>query len=286
MFARQSQEVLTVREIDIDELVVMKLAFMAFLIAGSICTHAVLQTSGTMSPIQSPARPMGLDIVAPVMVGGSDEKSSAFQANSLPQLTSFFQTMLPEKADNTRVTSVDPSALTLATQADVRIYFVGEGASFRNTLGFNTTGGAVTPASNSKLIFPDTSTWGTTRSSQNPLQPGDFVDMGRFESGTTLDFFTIANGAGGSQYGTYTGHATLNPDKKQHMVAFAVPNSPFLLFGFEDTMNLGDKDMNDVLFAVDIGMVNQQALAGAEPASALLLLGFMGTVALRRRISA
>ncbi|MHB1462097.1 MAG: DUF4114 domain-containing protein [Armatimonadota bacterium] len=274
------------REIDMNELVVMKLAFMAFLIAGSILAHAALQSSGTMSPIQSPARPMGLDIVAPVMVGGSDVKSSDFKTSSLPLLESFFKTMLPEKANNTGVASVDPSALKLATEADVRIYFVGEGAGYSNTLGFNTTGGAVTSASNSKLIFPDASTWGSTRSSANPLLPGDFVDMGRFESGTTLDFFTIANGAGGSQYGTYTGHANLNPDKKQHMVAFAVPNSPFLLFGFEDTMNLGDKDMNDVLFAVDIGIVNQQALAGAEPSSILLLLGFMGTVAIRRRMTA
>ncbi len=274
------------REIEMDELVVMKLAFMAFLIAGSILAHAALQTSGTMSPIQSPARPMGLDIVAPVMVGGSDQKSAEFKTNSLPLLEAFCQKMLPEKVNNTGVASVDPSALKLATQADVRIYFVGEGAGFSNTLGFNTTGGAVTPKSDSKIIFPDVSTWANVRSANNPLIPGDFVNLGRFDAGTYLDFFTIANGAGSSQYGTYTGHANLNPDKKQHMVAFAVPNSPFLLFGFEDTMNQGDKDMNDVLFAVDIGIVNQQALSGAEPSSILLLFGFIGTVAVRRRMTA
>lgn len=247
--------------------------------------HATLQTNGTMAPFQNPARPMSLNIVGPVMVGGSDSKSQLFQRDTLPVLQSFVKTTLPEYKNNMAVPSINTSALKLSAAADVRIYFVGEGAGFNNTLGFNTTGGAVTPSSNSQIIFPDVSTWANTRSANNPLVPGDFVNMGRFNAGTTLDFFTIANGAGATTYGTYTGHAALNPDKKQHMVAFAVPNSPFLLFAFEDTFNGGDKDMNDVQFVVDIGLVNMQALSGAEPATLLLMTGFLGAVAIKRRTS-
>ncbi len=247
---------------------------------------ASLQTEGEVAPFQSAARPFGLDIVAPVMVAGSDADARDFQRESLPLLQAFIRQTLPEYKNNTSVASIDPSALTLATQADVRIYFVGEGATYKNTLGFNTTGGSVTPSSDSQIIFPNVSS-GSVRSSSTPLVPGDFVNMGRYDAGTTLDFFTIANGASSSIYGTYTGHTELNPDRRQHMVAFAVPSSPFLLIGFEDTMNGGDNDLNDVLFAVDIGAVNQQSLAGSEPGTILLMAGFLTTtIAARRRKTA
>ncbi len=249
--------------------------------------HASLQTGGEVASYQSPARPLKLDIVGPVMVGGSDQDARGFQRESLPLLQAFIQQNLGERSNNASVTSIDPSALKLATQADVRVYFVGEGADYKNTLGFNTTGGAVTPSSNSQLIFPNVTTVsGSVRSSSSPIFPGDFVNLGRFDSGSTLDFFTIANGAGGGS-NVFTGHADLNPDKRQHMVAFAVPSSPFLLIGFEDLLGGGDNDFNDVLFAVDIGAVNQQSLAGSEPGTILLMAGFLTTtIAARRRKTA
>ncbi len=248
--------------------------------------QASLQTDGEAASYQSPARPLGLNIVDPVMVGGSDQKASDFQSASLPSLQAFIQQNLGEGYNNTSVTSIDPSALTLATQADVRVYFVGELAGYRNTLGFNTTGGAVTPSSDSKLIFPDVTTTGTVRNASSPLLPGDFVNLGRYDAGTTLDFFTISNGANNGS-SVFTAHPLLNPDQRQHMVAFALPSSPFLLIGFEDTMNGGDNDFNDVLFAVDIGKANQESLAGSEPGTMLLMAGFLTTtIAARRRKTA
>ncbi len=249
-------------------------------------SYASLQTDGTKADYQSAARPLNLSIVGPVMVGGSDEKSSNFQRGSLPVLQSFVAKNLSEKSNNSTVTSIDPSALKLSTMADVRVYFVAEGAGFRNTLGFNTTGGAVTPASNSQIIFPDVTTVknATVRSFESPLLPGDFVNLGRFDAGTTLDFFTVVDGANRGK-SVLTGHAAQNSDRLQHMVAFSVPNSPFLLIGFEDLVG-GDNDFNDVLFAVDIGTVNQQALSGYEPATVVMMAGFFTTLAVRRRSSA
>lgn len=262
------------------------IATLSTLTLATTSAYASLDTEGVKASYQSPARPMKLDIVGPVMVGGSDASARNFQRESLPQLQAFIQKTLPEYKNNSAVESIDPSALKLATQADVRVYFVGEGAAYRNTLGFNTTGGAITPASDSKIIFPNVSTGGAVRNSSSPLIPGDFVNLGRFGAGTNLDFFTIADGAGGGT-SIFTGHPELNPDKRQHMVAFAMPSSPYLLFAFEDLLGGGDKDFNDVQFVVDIGAVNQQALAGSEPGTCLMIAGFATTtIAARRRKTA
>ena len=58
----------------------------------------------------------------------------------------------------------------------------------------------------------------------------------------------------------------------------AVEGSPYLILGFEDLYNGGDKDYNDLVFAVDIGATNVKYLANPEPAQifmAALLGGFI-----------
>ena len=196
--------------------------------------------------------------------------------------------------------SLDPTKLLLATDSTARIYFVGEGAGYRNTLGFNAlAAGSTTPTSavteDSQLIFPDSSSSVSTydpdsnaaRWSRAPLLPGDFVDLGTFSAGTTLDFFIIANGAGGGR-NTYTASATRNPDQLDHVVSFVLPDSPYLIIGFEDLFGGGDKDYNDLVFAVDIGAANLQRLISTpEPGTWAILLGCLGWVvfSVRRRSS-
>lgn len=236
--------------------------------ASASTPHAVQADTFTYSPVQSTARPFGLDVVDNVGLAGSDAASADFQANVLPTMRSLIEQYLPEKEaigelDNTGpLVALDPSKLTLAAAADIRVYFIGEGAGYRNSLGFNTAGGGV-DSGDPLLIFPDASSPVSylnpkatgSRSQTAPLMPGDFVNLGSFTKGTSLDFFLIANGAaGGTQ--VFSTDPTVNKDKIAHVVAFNDVENPYLLIGFEDLYGGGDKDYNDVLFAVYLGEKN------------------------------
>lgn len=137
------------------------------------------------------------------------------------------------------------------------------------------------PGPGAQLIFPDASSpvraydpaSEAVRSQASPLLPGDFVNLGRFDAGTRLDFFLIANGAAGGTT-TYSTQSSLNPDSIGHVVAYAygLKDSPYLILGFEDLYGGGDQDFNDLLFALDIGRVNLAALtATPEPATVLVM---------------
>jgi uncharacterized protein (UPF0333 family) len=249
-------------------------------------------SAGEKSPVQSSARPFKLDIVAPVMAAGSDDRSAAFQKEALPELNKFLQESLKEKvAVNDSRLLLDPSKLKLQEKSDVRVYFIGEGAGFSNSLGFNTTGTGVS-GGDPQLIFPNTSSTVSSydpakdpkRTSSAPLLPGDFVNLGRMDAGTVLDFFLIANGASGGS-NVFSTDQSANKDGINHVVAFAyaMANSPFLIIGFEDIWGGGDRDFNDLLFAVDIGATNIRNLtATPEPAMATTLLGLLGLAFQRR----
>lgn len=235
-------------------------------------------------PAQSPARPFGLDIAGPVYQAGSDSASAGFQENALPGLQDFINQRLGERQSLDAVGgfALDPTSLQLQTESDVRVYFVSEGAGYHNTLGFNSSGVGVSEG-DPLLIFPDGSSYDSNtqagdatlgnRDTNYPLLPGDFADLGSFEVGTSLDFFLIANGVNGGS-NVYTSDEGLNPDGLQHMVAFALEGSPYLLIGFEDLYGGGDLDYNDMLFAVDTGEINVKAaiaLASPEPGTGLLI---------------
>ena len=50
------------------------------------------------SPVQSPARPFGLDTYAPVHLAGSDGAANAFQTNQLPSLLTLVNQTLNERS--------------------------------------------------------------------------------------------------------------------------------------------------------------------------------------------
>jgi hypothetical protein len=245
-----------------------------------------------ISPVQSAARPFNLDIVAPVMVAGSDAAAKDFQANALPSMLKLISQNLGERSykNNAALNAValDPSKLVMQNDAAARVYFLGEGAGFRNTLGFSTLGGS--PLSpDAQLIFPNSSNsigYGgsgkSIRTSDEPLVAGDFVDLGSFKAGTKLDFFIIANGFyGGKEY--YSTELSVNMDGVVHAVSLASNGSAYLIIGFEDLKGGGDRDYNDLVFAVEIGSANVKAMAGLgapEPSLAMGALiaavGFLG----------
>ena len=139
--------------------------------------------------------------------------------------------------------ALDPAKLKLATQANVRVYFLGEGAGYHNTLGFNNSGVGAFEGSPS-LIFPDASSrvsWYNSaasvalRTNREPLAAGDFVDLGLMDAGQTLDFFLISNGANNARSNqVWTAYESYNSDGLQHMASFAMQDSPYLLLSFED----------------------------------------------------
>jgi hypothetical protein len=239
-----------------------------------------------------------LDIAGAVQKAGSDEASAVFQKEELPQIAQLINTQLGESVSFGKQTafSLDPTKLKLATDSTARVYFVGEGAGYQNTLGFNAlSGGSTTGKSivskSSLLIFPNASSTVSTydpasnarRTSSAPLLPGDFVDLGKFDAGTTLDFFLIADGASGGTT-SYAASASRNPDQLNHVVAFVLPDSPFLIIAFEDMLGGGDRDYNDVVFAVDIGAINLERLISTpEPGTWAIMLGCLSWVVFTQR---
>ncbi len=254
---------------------ILKPAVMACLLA----VLDVAPAAAATDPIQSPARPFGLQIDSPVYQSGSDQQAVSFQQNALPTLDAWIKKNLPEYTAIKDFSSMtlDPSMLTVKTTQDVRVYFIGEGAGYQNTLGYNTSSTGI-KSGNPELIFPNASSsvssYATasqigSRTKADPLIPGDYVDLGTMQAGTQLDFFMIANGASGGS-NVFSTTTSANPDGIRHVVAYASKDSPYLLLGFEDMLGGGDRDYNDVLIAVK-GL--QMQLTTAPEPSTLLILG-------------
>lgn len=226
-------------------------------------------SASIVSPIQSTAQPFGLTAVAPVQLAGSDAAAANFM-QSLASINAYIKQTLPEYTALKTPSSMalDPSALRLGADSSVRAYFISEGAAYHSTLGFNTFGAnaaiptASTPGitADAKLIFPDASSTDPTtlnpngnsiRTTNDPLLAGDFVNLGNYKAGTLLDFFLVPYGATGGT-SVLTDEAARNPDKLQHIVSFNANGKSYMVLSFEDALNGGDKDYNDVIFALEI----------------------------------
>lgn len=165
----------------------------------------------------------------------------------------------------------------------VEVYFINEGAGYRNQLFFtaqdldgNQTGGG--------MIFADVSSpFSKLPNSDGPLVLGQGVNLGGFLGATQLDFMLQSNGFNGGKTMLST-DAAANPGGLQHVVAFQ--QNDWTILGFEDIVGGGDLDYNDVIFAV------RGIQAGAPPAAdvpepsallGMLVLGVGGFITLRRR---
>lgn len=248
------------------------------------------------SPIQSPARPFGLNIVDQVQVAGSDQRSADFQSNYLSLMSQWGNMDLtsPSFTQLTSTIALDPSKISLATQYDSRVYFIGDNTWKHSALGFNTAGGGIT-GGNPLLIFPDASESTTTatvrpskvkvpvRTATDPLLPGDFVSLGTLSGGTQLDFFLISERTKRIT-DVFSTEASINPDGLSHALVFARPDSPYLFIGFEDLYGVSNGGSNSVLFALDVGAGNIHALTNMPEPSTILVLGsFLTLVICRKR---
>ena len=166
----------------------------------------------------------------------------------------------------------------------VEVYFINEGAAYRNQLFYtakDVTSGSL--VSNGKIFDDISSPYSKLREKNGPLVLGQGVSLGGFVGATQLDFMIKSNGKNGGTTMLGTNAAT-NPNGLQHVVAFQ--HNDWTILGFEDIVGGGDLDYNDVIFAV------RGIQAGASPAedvpepSALLgiaILGMAGATTLRCR---
>ena len=236
--------------------------------------------------------PYGLSIVDKVQTRASDAKSQNFQS-VLPDLQSFVNTNLQERVNygGSIAHQIDPANLKLSTDAEVRTYFVSEGAGYHNMLGFNVDSTGV-DAETSRLIFPDASVpnaflngnENAKRTKRFPVLPGDFVELGTFSAGQKLDFFLVADDKQ-NNHPVYDANPMTNPDGINHMVAFsyAVADSPYLMIGFEDLFEGGDNDFNDFVFVLDIGQANVDSLVAAPEPGTMAAFAAAGAIYYHRR---
>ncbi|MDB9313850.1 DUF4114 domain-containing protein [Spirulina sp. CS-785/01] len=155
---------------------------------------------------------------------------------------------------------------------DVEVYFINEGAGYRNQLFYSTDGG-----DNKTKIFDDLSSPNSIlKNSDGPLSLGEGRDLGDFEGDTFIEFFLKSNGKNGGDH-FFGFDSAENPDNFDHLIGYEMDD--FVVLGFEDLWNGGDKDYNDTVFAV------QGVTTVPEPASVLGILGVGGVMLLRRRNS-
>jgi len=213
--------------------------------------------------------PHGLSVIGSVQDAGSDARSQNFQENVLPVFQQFIDENLQEMSEFEGAPDyvLDPTKLylPLATNQPIRVYFVHEGAAYRNQLGVAIVDAGhgqdgetelIDPLSQGQLIFPDASYENPPDglSPGGPLHCGDFVEIGNVDQGKELDFFLVSDGANGSSE-VLRNFVEFNSDGLQHVItAYYDELYPgFILIGFEDIVGGGDLDYNDCLFIIDIG---------------------------------
>ena len=152
----------------------------------------------------------------------------------------------------------------LIDSAEVYVTFVGEGAGYKNVLGFYTYNldnpyTSAPPSNEITIIFPNVSAAG----SGGGLIAGDRVKLGNFPPNTGIGWVLMANGWKGSRTGVTKGNWVLfsNPDfnpeanesDRFHNVLLKNNEEELIVLGFEDIRRdyaSCDQDFNDALFYV------------------------------------
>lgn len=216
--------------------------------------------TGEFIPLQSEARPHGMEPVTPVRAAASDPRSQAFRDDVLPEINRFLSGEdYVEALENSIVAT--PEVLTLAESGDVRVYFVGSESGAHNSIGISAAGAG--GQAERRLLFPnaksDTGPFKTV-SDAAPLQSGDFVDLGVQSGGSLLDLFVVADGARNPQGRILGSDPATNPDGKSNVRIYGAVDDSILIVGFEDTPGGGDQDFQDVVLAVEVGPGNVRAI--------------------------
>ena len=178
-------------------------------------------------------------------------------------LMSYLSNTLPEHTD---LRNSHPELLSSSASADIKITqksnvaitFVSQGTGISDALGFYTYPTNNPPASAADIktityIFPSVGL-------NSPLQPGDKVNIGSFDAGTSIGFVLMQNGWSPTSKSVvndavhFCSNPVLNPEVdpnlKKHAVLINYKAEDKVLIGFEDldrTDSRCDNDFNDVV---------------------------------------
>jgi hypothetical protein len=183
-------------------------------------------------------------------------------------LLTFLHTTLPEGVDlNTThpelLSSTAIPDISLTQKTELHMTFVSSGSGNSNTIGFYTypTNNPPTKASDVKnitVVFPNAG-------SNTPLKPGDKMNMGTFDAGTSVGFvlMSFAWNATSKTLNYNVVHycsndilnTETNPAIRKHAVLLNYAPESKILIGFEDmdrSLPYCDNDFNDVVFYISM----------------------------------
>lgn len=213
--------------------------------------------------------------------------------------------------DELALPKLDASDLFWNGVDPVEVFFIDEGAGFKNQLLFSANDAPL------EMIFADVSSVdGTKGSADGVLELGEGIGLGSFQGPTQLSFFINSDGAndndnhnlyGADEYtGSFVDGKEVNSDGLSHLIAYSyfdeVEQETYTIIGFEDLwgeqgtvskeMNgfgyVVDRDFNDVVFAVKGLSQGKPPAAVPEPSALLGLLGvtLLGGKSLKRKLEA
>lgn len=174
---------------------------------------------------------------------------------------------------------LDTNSLFFQNDHDVNVYFLNEGAWFRNQLAVTSTGSSDVNG----IVFNDGSCLQSDcnfigydqrpgiLNEEDALRIGDYVSLGNVQAGTNLEFSLRRNGFHLENTDVWYGKTSKNSDGLQHLMAYEYEN--YLILAWEDIKSGGDLDYNDVVFAVDVGKVNLANIPTAGTPEPLTILG-------------
>lgn len=229
----------------------------------------------------NPARPFGLEILGPVGSAGSDARSEVMNESKISELLGLYKSGVWYPEQQNALIEIDPANILLKTDYQARAYFLGFQGESNNGFGLNVNGHGLN-GGDPKLILPAV----ISRFPDPPLgmktgqaaQAGEFVDLGLIQAGSVLDLFLIAD-AGNAGSTVASLDPKYNLDGFQHAMAYVLPESPYLILGFEDMINGGEKDYMDAVFALEIGEENIRYLTflatNPEPSEYALMALFL-----------
>ena len=173
---------------------------------------------------------------------------------------------------------IDPGKLFLSEDATVTVYFLGEGAGYKNSFGWYDASTDPTISQNRNIIWENASGTGPGLQGGGQLAVGDSVSLGELPAGTELGFFITANGYYNPNNPTFYTEIGSNPDGIEHVIAGATGEDGLLALGFEDLLGGGDRDYNDLMIAIDIGLENVIQVVAAAPEPEIWLLIILGSI--------
>ena len=210
-----------------------------------------------------------------------------FSSSSGTSMEDVFATLNEsESISESTVLGVDANDLFLSQDALVTVYFVGEGAGYKNSFGWYDAATDPTLAENRNLIWGNASGSGDGLSGGGSLDVGDSSSLGTISAGTQIGFYLTANGYNYPNNPTYYSDVNYNGDGIEHVIAGVTGADGLLALGFEDLWGGGDEDYNDLMIAVDIGFENVAQIVAAAPEPELWLLLLLGILfAMKDRVS-